>query len=143
MIPNRMFINGCSFLTTRPRRGVHTHTGQELAKLMNLEVACQMANGGRGHKRLYWTTRAWCEKFPEQAEKCFFQDEGLTVNHNEDHLLTTPCNLHLALASTTAIATTTTATTTATPTAIAAAAAASVNSGAAGTDGALGEMQIL
>ena len=82
-------------------------------------------------------------KNAHQAEKCFFQDAGLTVNHNKDNFLTTPCNLHPALASTTAIATTTTAITTATPTAIAAAAAASVNSGAAGTDGALSEMQIL
>ena len=67
-----IFINGCSFLTTRPKENVHTHCGTELAKAMNLGIACQMANGGRGNKRLYWTTRAWCEKFPEQAENCFF-----------------------------------------------------------------------
>ncbi len=67
-----MFINGCSFLTFRPRDGVNTHCGIELAKLMNLEIACQMANGGRGHKRLYWTTRAWCEKFVSQAQESFF-----------------------------------------------------------------------
>ena len=46
MIPNRMFINGCSFLTTRPRKGVDTHAGKELAKLMTLDVACQLAGGG-------------------------------------------------------------------------------------------------
>ena len=81
---------------------------------------------------------------PLFGEKSFFQDEGLTVNHNKDHFLTTAYSyLNLALASTTAIATTTTATTTATPTATAAAAAASVNSSAARTDGALSEMQIL
>jgi hypothetical protein len=72
MIPNRMFINGCSFLTTRPRKGVDTHAGKELAKLMNLDVACQLAGGGRGHRRLYWTTRAWCEKFVDLAEQSFF-----------------------------------------------------------------------
>ena len=84
------------------------------------------------------------QKCPSGKKVFFCQDEGLTVNHNKDHFLTTACNyLNLALASTTAIATTTTATTTATPTATAAAAAASVNSSAARTDGALSEMQIL
>ena len=67
-----MFINGCSFLTTRPRDNVHTHAGEQLAKMMDLEVEVNLANGGRGSKRLMWTTRTWCEKFPEQAEKCFF-----------------------------------------------------------------------
>ena len=67
-----MFINGCSFLTTRPRDNVHTHCGLELAKLMELDVAVNLAGGGRGSKRMMWTTRTWCEKFPEQAKKCFF-----------------------------------------------------------------------
>jgi hypothetical protein len=67
-----MFINGCSFLTTRPRDNVHTHCGLELAKLMELNVAVNLAGGGRGSKRMMWTTRTWCEKFPEQAENCFF-----------------------------------------------------------------------
>ena len=67
-----IFINGCSFLTYRPRDNVNTHCGIELAKLMNLDLAVNLANGGRGSKRLMWTTRVWCEKFPEQAEKCFF-----------------------------------------------------------------------
>jgi|TARA_B100001094_G_scaffold214447_1_gene208521 hypothetical protein len=39
---------------------------------MGLDVAVSLAGGGRGSKRLMWTTRTWCEKFPEQAEKCFF-----------------------------------------------------------------------
>jgi len=67
-----MFINGCSFLTYRPRDGVDTHCGIELAKAMNLDIAVNLANGGRGSKRLMWTTRAWCEKFPDDAKNCFF-----------------------------------------------------------------------
>jgi len=70
MITN-LFINGCSFLTTRPKAGVKTHTGIELAKLMDLQLI-SLAAGGRGNTRNYWTTRVWCEKFPEQAEKSFF-----------------------------------------------------------------------
>ena len=72
MTISKMFINGCSFLTTRPRDGVHTHCGIELAKLMKLDVEVNLANGGRGSKRMMWTTRVWCEKFPEKAADCFF-----------------------------------------------------------------------
>jgi len=67
-----LFINGCSFLTYRPKDNVNTHCGLELAKLMEIGVAVNLAGGGRGSKRMMWTTRTWCEKFPEQAEKCFF-----------------------------------------------------------------------
>ena len=72
MTPTKMFINGCSFLTYRPRDGVDTHCGIELAKAMDLDIAVNLANGGRGSKRLMWTTRAWCEKFPDDAKDCFF-----------------------------------------------------------------------
>jgi hypothetical protein len=67
-----IFINGCSFLTTRPKDNINTHCGIELAKLMGLDVAVNLAGGGRGSKRMMWTTRTWCEKFPEEAKKCFF-----------------------------------------------------------------------
>ena len=67
-----LFINGCSFLTYRPKDNVNTHCGLELAKLMEIDVAVNLAGGGRGSKRMMWTTRTWCEKFPDQAEKCFF-----------------------------------------------------------------------
>jgi hypothetical protein len=67
-----MFINGCSFLTTRPKCGVHTHCGEELSRMMNLPIAENLAGGGRGNKRLMWTTRVWCEKFPNIANDCFF-----------------------------------------------------------------------
>jgi hypothetical protein len=51
---------------------VNTHCGIELGKLMGLEVEVNLAGGGRGSKRLMWTTRTWCEKFPEKAKDCFF-----------------------------------------------------------------------
>ena len=59
-------------MTYRPRDGVDTHCGIELAKAMDLDVAVNLANGGRGSKRLMWTTRVWCEKFPDDAKDCFF-----------------------------------------------------------------------
>ena len=69
MTVTKLFINGCSFLTYRPRLGVNTHCGLELAKEMKLDIACNLAGGGRGSKRLMWTTRAWCEKFPDVAKR--------------------------------------------------------------------------
>ena len=72
MTVSKIFINGCSFLTFRPRDNVNTHCGLELAKLMNLDVEVNLAGGGRGSKRLMWTTRTWCEKYPNEAKKCFF-----------------------------------------------------------------------
>ena len=71
-MPTKLFINGCSFLTYRPKDNVLTHCGLELAKLMEVDVAVNLAGGGRGSKRMMWTTRTWCEKFPEEAKKCFF-----------------------------------------------------------------------
>ena len=72
MEPTHIFTNGCSFLTTRPKEGVDTHVGAELAKIMNLDTARHLGGGGRGNKRLSITTKVWCEKNKELAEKCFF-----------------------------------------------------------------------
>ena len=72
MVPAHIFINGCSFLTNRAKEGVLTHTGLELSKLMELDIAESLAAGGRGNRRISFTTKVWCEKNPELAKKCFF-----------------------------------------------------------------------
>ena len=72
MEPTHIFTNGCSFLTKRPKEGVDTHVGVELANMMNLHTARHLGGGGRGNKRLSITTKVWCEKNKELAEKCFF-----------------------------------------------------------------------
>ena len=72
MTVSRLFLNGCSFLTFRPKHGVNTHCGIEVAKKMDLDVAVNLAGGGRGNKRLSFTTKVWCERNPEIAETCFF-----------------------------------------------------------------------
>ena len=72
MTISKLFINGCSFLTTRPKAGVNTHSGIELAKLMDLEIVCNLAGGGRGNSRTSFTTKLWCERNPEVAKTCFF-----------------------------------------------------------------------
>ena len=72
MDPSQIFINGCSFLTDRKKEKVYTHTGLELAKFMDLPIAESLAAGGRGNKRISFTTKVWCEKNPELAKACFF-----------------------------------------------------------------------
>ena len=72
MQPTHIFTNGCSFLTQRPKEGVDTHVGMELAEIMDLETARHMGGGGRGNKRLSVSTKVWCERNVELAKKCFF-----------------------------------------------------------------------
>ena len=72
MDPVHIFINGCSFLTDRKKENVLTHTGLELAKLMDLPITESLAAGGRGNRRISFTTKVWCEKNPELAKECFF-----------------------------------------------------------------------
>ena len=61
MVPTHIFINGCSFLTYRPKDGIMTHAGLKLEKLMGFERAGHLAGGGRGNKRTSVTTKIWCE----------------------------------------------------------------------------------
>jgi len=72
MQPTHIFTNGCSFLTQRPKEGVMTHVGMELAKQMELQEARHLGAGGRGNKRLSVTTKVWCQKNPALVKKCFF-----------------------------------------------------------------------
>tara|TARA_R100000030_G_scaffold59463_1_gene44728 strand:+ start:15709 stop:16380 length:672 start_codon:yes stop_codon:yes gene_type:complete len=57
-----MFINGCSFLTPRPKDGVHTHAGIELASLLDMDIKSNLAMGGRGNERISFTTKLWFEQ---------------------------------------------------------------------------------
>ena len=55
-----MFSNGCSFLTPRPKDGVDTFVSKELAQNYNSELV-NLAMGGRGNKRISFTTKWWFE----------------------------------------------------------------------------------
>jgi len=59
MTISKLFINGCSFLTPRPKDNVITHTGIDLARLLDLEIAENVAQGGRGNDRISFTTKLW------------------------------------------------------------------------------------
>ena len=86
MQPTHIFTNGCSFLTQRPKEGVDTHVGMELAKMMGLETACHLGGGGRGNKRCSITTKVWCESNKEIAEKC------IKINNSRQNVISIPRN---------------------------------------------------
>lgn len=83
MEPTHIFINGCSFLTFRPRDNIMTHAGLELEKLMGLKRGGHLAGGGRGNRRVSATTKIWCERNPKLAKKCFFLI-GITAGSRVD-----------------------------------------------------------
>ena len=58
----RLFSNGCSFLTPRPKDGVHTFTSKILAEGYGMEL-CNLAMGGRGNLRISFSTKAWFEQY--------------------------------------------------------------------------------
>ena len=84
MVPTHIFINGCSFLTYRPKDGVMTHAGLELQNLMGLRLAGAIGGGGRGNRRLSVTTKVWCEKNLELAQNSFFLI-GITAGTRFDY----------------------------------------------------------
>ena len=72
MTISKIFINGDSFLTKRPKDNVDTYSGLELSNSLGLPIVDNLAGGGRGNKRVSVTTKMWCEKYPEKASNTFF-----------------------------------------------------------------------
>ena len=58
---SKLFSNGCSFLTPRPKDGVDTFVSKLLAEDYNLELF-NLAMGGRGNTRISFSTKVWCEQ---------------------------------------------------------------------------------
>ena len=82
-MPTKLFINGCSFLTTRPKDGVNTHCGHELGKLMQLESETNLAMGGRGNDRISFTTKLW---FEQNKSADIFAVIGWSSGHRNDYV---------------------------------------------------------
>ena len=57
---SKLFSNGCSFLTPRPKDGVDTFVTRELAEAYGLQLT-NLAMGGRGNDRISFTTKVWFE----------------------------------------------------------------------------------
>jgi hypothetical protein len=62
---SKIFSNGCSFLTPRPKDGVDTFTTKILAEKYSMELA-NLAMGGRGNGRISFTTKLWCEQHKQE-----------------------------------------------------------------------------
>jgi hypothetical protein len=57
----RLFSNGCSFLTPRPKDGVETFSSKILAEQYGLNLI-NLAMGGRGNLRISFSTKVWFEQ---------------------------------------------------------------------------------
>ena len=55
---SKIFSNGCSFLTARPKDGVDTFTSEILSKQYGNQLF-NLAMGGRGNERICFTTKLW------------------------------------------------------------------------------------
>jgi hypothetical protein len=78
----KLFSNGCSFLTTRPKDGVNTFTTDILAKHYGLELV-NLAMGGRGNDRISFSTKHW---FLENQSTDVFAVIGLSSTHRMDYV---------------------------------------------------------
>jgi|TARA_B110000091_G_C13659740_1_gene409028 hypothetical protein len=58
---SKIFSNGCSFLTPRPKDGVDTFVSKIIAENYNEELF-NIAMGGRGNTRISFSTKVWCEQ---------------------------------------------------------------------------------
>jgi hypothetical protein len=59
---SKIFSNGCSFLTPRPKDGVNTFVTKHLADLYGFELE-NLAMGGRGNTRISFSTKTYFEQF--------------------------------------------------------------------------------
>ena len=58
---SKIFSNGCSFLTPRPKDGVDTFVSKVLSENYKSELF-NLAMGGRGNTRIGFTTKLWFEQ---------------------------------------------------------------------------------
>ena len=87
---NKLFSNGCSFLTPRPKDGVETFVSKELAGLYGLDLA-NIAMGGRGNSRISFSTKVWCEqnnkeKVPKIQDLCHAIRHIIVSHRHNDNI---------------------------------------------------------
>ena len=79
---SKLFSNGCSFLTSRPKDGVETFVSRELARDYNLELH-NLAMGGRGNARISFSTKVW---FEQNKSTDTFAIIGWSSQHRNDYV---------------------------------------------------------
>ena len=78
----KLFSNGCSFLTARPKDKVETFTTDILAKHYGYQLV-NLAMGGRGNDRIGFTTKHW---FCNNPTKGVFAVVGFSSTHRMDYV---------------------------------------------------------
>ena len=78
----KLFSNGCSFLTPRPKDGVETFVSNELANNYNAELI-NLAMGGRGNSRISFSTKVW---FEQNKNEKVFAVIGWSSQHRNDYV---------------------------------------------------------
>jgi hypothetical protein len=78
----RLFSNGCSFLTSRPKDGVETFVSDIIAKQYGYDLH-NLAMGGRGNDRISFTTKLW---FQQNGSHDVFAVIGWSSTHRHDYL---------------------------------------------------------
>ena len=78
----KLFSNGCSFLTPRPKDGVETFVSNELAKNYDAELT-NLAMGGRGNSRISFSTKVW---FEQNKNEKVFAVIGWSSQHRNDYV---------------------------------------------------------
>ena len=78
----KLFSNGCSFLTPRPKDGVETFVSNELANNYNAELI-NLAMGGRGNSRISFSTKVW---FEQNGDEKTFAVIGWSSGHRNDYV---------------------------------------------------------
>jgi hypothetical protein len=79
---SKLFSNGCSFLTPRPKDGVETFVTQELAEAYGLQLN-NLAMGGRGNARISFSTKVW---FEQNGYQDTFAVIGWSSSHRNDYV---------------------------------------------------------
>jgi hypothetical protein len=81
----KLFSNGCSFLTSRPKNHVDTFVTEILSKEYQLPLE-NYAKGGRGNDRVSFTTKVWLE---QNKSKDYFVVIGWSSAFRMDYIAST------------------------------------------------------
>ena len=79
---NKIFSNGCSFLTPRPKDGVDSFVSDIIAKNFRYDLV-NLAMGGRGNDRISFSTKVW---FEQNNHSETFAIIGWSSMHRNDYV---------------------------------------------------------
>jgi hypothetical protein len=78
----KLFSNGCSFLTPRPKNNVDTFVTKHIAEKYKMDLQ-NIAMGGRGNTRISFSTKVW---FEQNGGDNTFAIIGWSSGHRNDYV---------------------------------------------------------